>query len=388
MYLAKVIRPNMHSISNHTSLSVHYFLAYAAVGAYNPFLPLYLSSLNLSTLQIGVLYAIVPFVGIFAQLTWGNYADKHNRRKEFLLAVLAGSGVFGFAHSISGSAATIALFIFLFACFFSAVVPLTDSIALQTAPETRSYGLLRRWGSLGYACMSIAAGLTFTIVPLVWFGVITGCAFVVSLIWAIGLPNPNRRMHRARKGFPLGQVLRTPGVLALSVVALMTSTPNGANNAFLGWHLESLGASHAWIGLAWAVSAISEVPVFGWGVKLLGRWPARKLLAVAAAIYVVRWLLYAIIPSYPVIILLQASQGITFGLFFLAAVENLAQLVPVSLYSSSQAILLVVYGLGGIVGSIGGGLLIKHYGFGMMFVSMAVLSAVAFWRLVREQKFM
>jgi len=274
--------------------------------------------------------------------------------------------------------AGLAVLLFLYALFNSAITPLTDSLALTTLLETRDYGRFRRWGSFGFAVMAATGGLVFTYLPLKYFGLVAGGLFALTLFWALSLPNPRRFQQRISITFPLGRVLTTPGVPVLLGIVVLVMIPYNAYTSFLGWHLQSLGASRAWVGLAWTVAAFSEVPVFGWGKSWLKRVPAPKLIAIGAGVYALRWLAYAFVPSYEAIVGAQVMQSVSFALFYLAVVEYLASLVPPHLQSSAQGLLqAVTFGLSAIIGAAGGGWLLKAANLQALYLSMAAVTVVA-----------
>ncbi len=372
-----------------TSLVGHYLFLYGGQGIYLPFLPLFLAAKGLDSVETGLLLAIGPGTSIIAQIVWGNFADKHNRRKEYLALAVLGTAAVCFALSTARNIGGLALLLFICAGFYSAVSPLTDALTLSAVADTRRFGLFRRWGSLGFAVTAAGGGWFFSRLPIGMFGVVAGSLYALTVPWAVALPNPRFRTRPVPAAFPLAQVLRARGVKVLLVIVLLIMIPYGAYSSFLGWHLQSLGASRLWVGIAWTIAALSEVPVFGLGNRWLKRVPVRMLMAVAATVFAVRWLGYANIRSYPIIVFFQLTQSVSFGLFYLAAVEDMTRLVPAGLRSSAQGLLQAVgFGVGAIVGSAGGGWLLEHSGMGVLYIAMAGLAglgALGCW-LWPEQK--
>lgn len=360
-----------------TRMIGHYLFLYGAIGIYLPFLPLFLADTGLDSLQIGFLLAIGPSTSIFAQIAWGNFADKHNRRKEYLVIAVTGTAVVCVTLTVFKSLSLLALLLFFYALFNSATSPLTDSLALDAIEDTRHFGLFRRWGSLGFAVTAVTGGVLFSYLPVRLFGAVAGSLYAMTLLWTVSLPNPRTRNRPARGAFPFIEVLKVPGVKMLLCVLLLVMVPYAAYSSFLGWHLQSLGASRLWVGIAWTVAAISEVPVFGMGSRWLIRTPARSLMAGAAMIFAVRWLAYAYIQSYPIIVFLQLVQSLSFALFYLAAVEYLTKLVPRELRSSAQSLMQGIgFGVSAIVGSTVGGWLVKTGGIFILYIMMAILSGL------------
>lgn len=369
----------------------HYLFLYAGTGIYLPFLPLFLATAGLDSAQIGYLLAISPLTGIFAQVMWGNLADRQNRRKEYLILTVAGMAVVCFFLPAAKGIAGFALLLFLYAFFNSAVTPLTDSLALNVLADTRQFGEFRRWGSLGFAVTAASGGVLFTVLPIKEFGFLAGSLFLLTLGWVFTLPNPRHcGIGQARGSFPVGQVLATEGVLPFLGVVLLIMVPYNVYISFMGWHLQHLGASRAWIGLSWTVAAVSEIPVFGFGAIWLKKIPAKSLMAMSAVVYAMRWLAYAVIPSYGVIVWIQVSQSLSFALFYLAAVEYLARLVPANLRSSAQGLFqAAAFGVSAVLGAAGGGWVLKHSNLSVLYMSMAAAAlagALGAFALCRQER--
>ncbi|KUO75007.1 MAG: hypothetical protein APF81_12165 [Desulfosporosinus sp. BRH_c37] len=145
-----------------TRMIGHYLFIYGASGIYLPFLPLFLAATGLDSLQIGFLLAIGPSTSIFVQIAWGNFADKHNRRKEYLIIAVAGTAIVCITLTVFRSLSLLALLLFFYALFNSAISPLTDTLALDAVADTRLFGLFRRWGSLGFAVTAVTGRAFFS----------------------------------------------------------------------------------------------------------------------------------------------------------------------------------------------------------------------------------
>lgn len=354
---------------------IGYFLFYfAGVGIYLPFVPLFLASDGLNSVQIGYLLAIGPLTAMSVQVMWGTLADRQNRRKEYLILALAGSALICLLFYLGKGIIGLALLLFLYAFFNSAVTPLADSLVLNVLPDTRQYGKFRRWGSLGFAVAAAGGGVLFSIVPIQYFGTVAGGMFLLTLAWAFCLPNPQKRaVQKAQGRLPIGQVLSIKGMLPFLLTVLLIMVPYNAYISFLGAHLHYLRAPRTWVGLAWTVAALSEIPVFGLGAVCLKKYPAQVLMSISAIVFTLRWLLYAIIPSHKGIVLVQATQSLSYALFYLAAIEYMAKLVPSNLRSSAQGLFQsVAFGLSAVLGAVGGGWFLKHGDFYFLYLIMAI----------------
>ncbi|OLN33771.1 MFS transporter [Desulfosporosinus metallidurans] len=339
----------------------YYIFYFAAVGIYLPFLPLFLTRSNMNSLQIGFLMSVGPLAGIFAQAVWGTLADRHHRRKEYLLAALILTTFISITLSFGKGFLSFAFLLFLYALTNSPITPLSDALVLNTLDDPKDYGKIRRWGSLGFALTAALGGLIFSHLDLAWFGVLEGIILLGSLFWANSLPNPRDTMQKVSTiPFPIISVLNAPGLLVFLIVTLLFMTPYNAYTAFFGWHMQALGASRWWIGLGWMIAALSEMIVFSKGSAWLKRSHPQYLIAMAGIIFALRWVTYSFVQDYHLIVLLQITQSLSFALFYLAGVEYLNLLLPPYLQGSTQsAFNAVSFGISAIVGTVGAGWLIR-----------------------------
>jgi len=351
----------------------YYIFYYAAMGIYLPFLPLFLADKGLDSFQIGILLAIGPLTTIFTQVAWGTMADRHNRRKEYLLLTLFLTGLISFTFSLPEGVLGFALVLFLYAVVNSAAIPLSDGIVLMSLEDRRDYGSIRRWGSFGFALTAVFGGIIFSYVSLSNFGLLEGTLLLTTLLWARYLPNPRGQVFAGTSSkSPLREMLQTPGVISFLVVTVFIMAPYTAYTGFFGWHMQALGASSGWIGLGWMVAALSEMIIFGTGSRWLARFQPKQLIMAAGVVFVARWFGYALIEDYRLIAFLQVFQSISFALFFLAGVEYLNSLLPIYLRTSGQSIFsATAFGFSALIGTLGGGWIIKVSDSGTLYLVLA-----------------
>ena len=98
----------------------------------------------------------------------------------------------------------------------------------------------------------------------------------------------------------------------------------------------------------------------------------------ASALAVPRWIVTGASSSGLVLIICQASHGITFGLFWIAAVTLVAQHAPKNAEASAQGLLsAAVGGFGAGIGSLASAWIVEQSSTQMMFWTAAVVSLLA-----------
>jgi PPP family 3-phenylpropionic acid transporter len=148
---------------------------------------------------------------------------------------------------------------------------------------------------------------------------------------------------------------------------------------FFSLYLDSLGYSKTVIGLLWAVSVVIEIGWFYSQGRWLPRFSLTGWLVLGSGLMVLRMGLTAGLPLvWSVLLFAQALHAITFAAHHTACIALLSHHFPGRLRGRGQALYTVIgYGLPGVIGGLGGGLLSAAYGLASVFWLAAGCAAVA-----------
>ena len=141
-------------------LSGFYLLFFMTVGIFLPYWPLYLESIGLGVVQIGILSAIIVVTKIFAAYFWGWIVDHTSRRMQVIrVASLLAAVTFAAALPVQGFL-PLALILLVFSFFWSAALPQMEAATLTHLGEsTHGYAGIRLWGSIGFIISVWSLGL-------------------------------------------------------------------------------------------------------------------------------------------------------------------------------------------------------------------------------------
>ncbi len=248
-----------------------------------------------------------------------------------------------------------------------------------------NYGVARAAGSFGFAVGGILIGVLAN-----RFGL--GIVFPSSLFLAVGAAlmslsisrttadraRPRESSaHRDSESRPLAAdkntasaskhlaeairaALSNRAYLTLLVSSFLAITGLRAALTFLPLLIGSLGGSVATVGTAHSIAALSEVPFFVGAAYLHRHMRGHRLVSVILAVMALRIFLYTLVGSYHAVLLLQLSHGATFGLFLATSVDYVHEIAPERHRGFFQTLGPSIYfGLGSIVGSWMGGLVIE-----------------------------
>ncbi len=348
-----------------------YFLYFAALSAFQPYIVLYWQTIGLNGAQIGVVSFIIPLVIMLSSPLWTGMADARRTHRLLLAVAVAGAAVAAgsvpFVTNFGGALAVTSLFAF----FVAPIMPMADgatmsSLAAEGAPGM--YGRVRLGGTFGWALAAplVGALVAATRIPLAFwtYAVLMLVAVFVGLQFRFPAQTVRVRIVQG-----MGQLLRQRAWVFFLLIGFVTGTGFAAVNTYLFPYLKELGVDTTISGLALTISTVSEIPILFFANRILQRLGARGLLNLSVVLTGVRLLLYALFASPVGVLSLQLLNGFTFPAFWVAGVAYAQEHAPGGMEASAQGLFnAVVSGIGSAVGGLLGGLLIAAMGGRSMFL--------------------
>ncbi|KJE28199.1 lacY proton/sugar symporter family protein [Geobacillus kaustophilus] len=369
-----------------TVFPLFYFLIFFAFGSLFPLLSVYLQEeARLPGAAIGWIMSITPIVTMAAQPLWGMATDYTRKPVGLLTMALVLTALFGFLYSLAGSYRMFVVLTVLLSAVQSAIVPLSDSIALhQVRDHGGNYGAIRLWGSLGFAAAVLVVGwlsdhLAFAVIFYVFSFMLLSAAALAS------------RLPRSRAAGPAGGLTWSDirGLLSvrpfclLLVASFLLFGPIYANNSYFGLLIHELGGTLTGIGFAFWLAAGSEAPFMKTADRLICRFGMTRLLVLAALVSAARWWSYVADPPLWFVYMTAIVQGCSVGLAIPTALQYVRRLAPervqataVALYSAASS------GLGAWFCTLVGGYLFERWQIGAVYVFFGACAIVGVFVLI------
>lgn len=365
------------------TIGAGYFWFYAGIGAFVPFSALYYDSLGFRGLELGILTSLPAVATALLGPMWGILADTFGVHRQIMRVVLLLAA--GIVWALTGITAFVP-FMVVMALLAMVIVPvpsLWDSYAVSAVERGGApYGVLRIFGSIGFTVMVLIMGRIMADDLSTIFLYAYAACFVMTFLVSLRLPSLGERKPRKLLD-GLSDVARNAPYRLLLLVAFLISAGYATVNIYLTLHIQSLDGDTSIAGVAFAASALSELPVIGFGALILKRLGARRVIFIALGVYVLRFTLLGFTYSTSLVLLAQVMHGLSFGMFLIASVTLAHRLVGRENAATAQALLAMMsMGMGSITGSFLGGLAIDHTTTSMMFRVVAVtmaLTLVVFW---------
>ncbi|WP_052488059.1 MFS transporter [Gordoniibacillus kamchatkensis] len=351
------------------------FFYFAMFSVFFSFLPVYAAEQGVSSADVGSLMALGALVGVAAQPVWGMVSDRRRTVRGVLLLLLAisvGAGVLLYRTS---DLALLYVAVVVMYFFFLPTDPLVESLNVQTTQRAGiSFGSVRMFGALGYAVASYAAGAVLQAAGMksLWLLFLACGVPALALCFTVGdVPVSGKPVafRELRGFFGRGVTIR------FFLMILLIAVPHRMNDSFIGIYVQANGGGVNLVGDAWAVMTVTEVVFFAIIHRFIRQGSELRLIALASALYAVRFLLCVLVKDPVYVVGFQLFQGVTFVLFYSAAIGYLYRIVPEQWKSTGQTMLAVCFfGVSGVVGSFIGGRILQGYGGATLY---AVMTAVA-----------
>jgi oligosaccharide:H+ symporter len=360
-------------------LSLYWFLALGALGAFFPFFTLYLrENAGLSAAEVGAVMAMLPLVGIFAQPAWGVLADHTGSRTRVLTVVTFGAAAGYAALYFADGVAQLVAATACFSLFSSPLVSTSVAVSFALLAERglHAFGLVRVWGTIGYlvtvavlptllahlraAAPHATPGVSQPALGFIFpvAAALTAAAGVVSLALA---PDTHAAVRARRQDWHA--LVRHGAFVRVLVFMFAAYVFLHGPMVFFPLYVRSLGGSVDMIGTMWVLMVALEVPLValsGAGFRRLG---ARTLLAIGVGSGALRWLACGWSDAPWVVYPVQVLHGVTVAGLIIGAPLYVEAVVPERLRSTAQGMLAMVgVSLGGIASSLLAGWLIETHG--------------------------
>ncbi|AIQ34844.1 MULTISPECIES: MFS transporter [Paenibacillus] len=350
-----------------------------AGGSFGSYLSLLLVHNGLNSGQIGILMATGTLIAITIQPMWGIISDRYNQTRLVLILSVAVPALL----AVFYRSEYFIVLLLVYTCstiFSSTQAPIADSYAISAANRAgATYGSIRLMMSIGAALGAYAGGVyvsTFSVstiwLPFLFFN-------VIAVLIAFTLPKQAEENHMMRQSFTQGvrQLLGNRVFLAFLGGSFLVNQTMTAFGTYFVIAFQSVGGSTRYAGIALFLASVTNVPSMLFASKVIKKLGRERTLLLGALIYVLRWGIQVAFPYPSVMIGVQVLHGLSFGFFYIAAVEYVSQITSNEMQATGQSVFNMVFsGFAGIVGNLLNGFLLNQGGVEVMNLS-CMLSSIA-----------
>lgn len=361
------------------SLSSYYFLYYLAMSVYLPYMSIYFSDRGFSSTQVGMIFSLLAFVSVIAQPIMGLLNDRTSDPRKILLLCISVAPILSLGFYYMGSLTAIMALSIVYAWFQSSAGPISDSLANDIGNrEGFSFGSIRLWGALSYSLGTLGTGFLYGKIGYdnIFFAyLVISLALVFTIFY---LPKVKPSPHKTKLFDQAKEVLHNKPFVLFVGICLLVNLCMSMNFTFLPLYFKEMAFDKKWLGTAFAIAAIVEVPMFYISAKLGKRLGQFNVLCMVAVLNAFRYILIYTFHNVYLVLALQVVDGITFAFFASLAVEVVGGYASERTKATFQAIFAAIaYGLGSILGSSAGGVIIDYKGAPALYLVLFFVSMVA-----------
>lgn len=325
--------------------------------------------------MISILGAMPMGLTLLAAPVWAGIADYFGLHRKILPLIMLLSIPFMISIAVFNAFWALLLVVIFYGICSSPIMSLADNSVLSSLGSRRSrYGYLRLWGSVGWGVAGWLAGVLMERMgPTVAFA-----AFVVLMIlggWvALKMPEPE-----FEKGISywtsLRAVIRDSRWIGFLLGTFLVGTAFMFISNYFLIYLKDLGAPGGLQGLMVASSVVLEIPFFIFSAVLIKKVSARGLILFSFVVLIIRLILSSLIKDPYWGVAVNMLHGPFFSTFWPGAVNYARDIAPRGLGASAQALFAAsLWGMGGVVGALLGGVLFEQFSPAVMFQVGAVLT--------------
>ncbi len=348
------------SISRHSSSSPNilfplYFLMFAAGGIYFTYFLIFLRQAGLASTQIGVINMSGGVVAFFASTLWGYLSDRTGKARLLLAFAIGANGAISLLYPLAKTFPAFLVIACTFAFFNAAIMTLMDSLALNLLGDRRhEYGKFRLGGTFGYTSTTLTIGFLFERVGLHWM--FPAYCIIMVLYALLTLRLPDTSAGASRSALPslktLGTLLRQPGWGVFLLTTFLIWLASSGAISFLGIKLKGMGASDSLVGIVASAAAIFEIPFMLYSGNIMRRLGIPRTLWFAIIGYIARVFLYTVIPTPEWAIAVNGLNGVSYVLYWNAALQFNNQNAPENLKATAQGILVSTMNLASVASAL------------------------------------
>ena len=362
-------------------------LYFAATGLWS-YINIYLRELGFSGQQVGTVTAVGTFAAMLLLPVMGMLGDKlRSPKRVFTWAMWLMLPLF-LLYPVLGQVCSgrlwpfVALSGVLIVCIQVANSSLDSWNGMEMEKLGVSYGVVRRFGSLGFVCICLLASAVVGPVLPAWSCCIIMPLVGVPLLLMLRKPGtePAAAAETAGKKFSGRKILTLVFHNYYFVVFLLLHLAfcafQGTVNLCLSYLMDYAGAARSSLGIVSSVRAGAEIVAMFWLSSPKCKPPHWVILAAACLLVAIEHLIYPWMTSFPLMVAASLLSGIGGGLYFGISANYVLQIVDNRAASTAMSVLGVVKAAAGILGTALGGGIIDAFGVTALTSAVGLLIAV------------
>ena len=361
-----------------------YFLFWASLAPFIPFVGLYYESINLNGVQIGQLSSIRSLVSFVSSILLAFLSDVLRHRRLILRVCILGMVAALLLFPRAASFATLVPIVVLYSVFLSPTNAILDETTLLSLDNPRDYSKVRLGGSLGWGILVFITGwlLDNAAVSLTVIFDLHIFFLILLFIFSWLLPEAGHApgVSKEKVSFKdVGEMLRLPAFLPWIGILFLWGAADSSIIAFLFLHIKFLGGGTSLMGMLLSASILGEIAGFIAAKRIQHKIGTRMMMIISLAVLCLWFTSASLIKQPALLLFFMVIAGAGFSLMHAGSVAYVNQRAPKQIGTTAQALRgAIQMGLGSGTGALISGALYQAYGSIILYRIMAVVAFIGF----------
>ena len=382
-----------------TSLDALNFVLAGAREGFGPFIAVYLQTRGFNPGATGIVMALAGVGGLAFTTPIGVWIDRSHRKRELLMLAVLVIAIGAVTIVASAHITVIGAAQLLIGIGDTALAPLLAAMTLGIVGREAFAGRLSRneaFNNAGNATRSALAGALGYVFGLQYVAVTIVLSSMLSAL-VVGRIRPEAIDHAAARA---GEASDEPtwraliglrGLLLLALVVLIYQAASSAMLPFLAEARSAAGSDPSiTTGVMCVVSRGFMIPSALLAPRLARSRGYSGVMTLVLATVAVRAVLAYFAHGWPLVLLVEALEGLSVGMALVAIpVLNAEIMAGTGRTSAALGLVLTTFGAGATISPLIGGIVADHFGFGGSFIAYAgvAILGIVVWtggrRLIR-----
>lgn len=335
---------------SYASYVVLFFFYYYCMGAFSSVLSVYLTGIGSSIVNVSWIISASSLFGFVVIPGVGSLCDRTGKPRQITGTLMVAVGIFAILFALSRKAGLLFLFNGLTMSCINAIMPVLERMA---GAARYRYGVLRIWGTVGYAAGAQASGLFLQYTPQILLFVSVLAAGCLAAFGIAGADDPlTQKEGKDDKGTSgaVPALLKNRQFLLFLVIAFLFWGCSGVNMTYIPIMLTDLGVQTGMIGTILFLSTLIEIPIILYSNTFMDRFSSRFLMWAACFLTLAEFITYGFARSVPLVVaVVIMMKALATTLFMMITLKVVRSLVPSELTTTGLAAVTTCNSIGLIV---------------------------------------
>lgn len=395
-------KQNIKIVFRFSSIEFLYFAFFAC----STYLTVYLMEIGMDSSSIGLITSAGGILGMIFLPFWGTLSDRlGSGRTPFIFCMIITGIMFcllPILYSAIASFTVLSIYIPIIFIFRQSTNSMMDGwIISQTTPRDIGYGVIRRWGSIGYSIISLILGVIigqyldtgfcFYLMPLLLIPLLALCHERKSNVdYAPSAPSGIFGDSGSKNYTAL---FRNFKFVAYWFFSLFLNIYLSVTLVFMAYILQYAGCDPSRVGTLTGFRAIMEIFSMTLCSRMIHKVKLSHMMLISGFLFAAEQLMYQFSCGFASLLFIMVFSGLAGGISYSIGPSYIYEIVPKSLNNTAQSLAAVSMCLISVIGASAGGFVIQKYGIitltngcGLLLVLVSVLFGCSLFLIPKSQR--